>query len=175
MQTNTNRAKSDANTVNVDAGQTIHNNKLTNDLPRRLLDPETERRALIKQRAWKEQQTQSQHVNETTHSPQWGPHEQTPHHPLGFSLHFKHRPDNIWRDNINLSRTLTVLQYMRREHPEVAMGIENVAAKLVGPLGRDYVRGRPLYSSKLKLNLPRQGTHMHGPPRNAPPPAARIR
>ena len=60
-------------------------------------------------------------------------------------LIFDHDPDNKWTGD--LRKTMTVLKYMRKCHPQVSLAIENVASKLSGSSGRAYVLGRPLNSS----------------------------
>ena len=67
---------------------------------------------------------------------------------LAFTLTLTHTPDNHWDGN--LRTTLTLLKYMRGFHPHSALAIDNVAAKLAGAPGREYLRGNALYSAKVQ-------------------------
>ena len=83
-----------------------------------------------------------------------------------------HSPDNQWGEPFRT--TLTVLKVMRKHHPQVAMAIDNVASKLVGARGRNYVKGMPLYSSHFKNYYTAQHRRGNMPLLPTPPPAPRL-
>ena len=79
------------------------------------------------------------------------PPSRPPQDQLTFALTLRHTPDNHWAGD--LRTTLTLLKYMRKYHPQATLAIDNVAAKLAGAPGREYLRGNALYSAKVKNNL----------------------